>query len=60
VQPPPLIALEIVIGFVAPIGVAVWELWSLRREQRRDLEKARSPVPQSDLPAGETSDVGPP
>lgn len=41
-QPPPLIALEIVLGFVAPLGWALWELWSLRRERRRDAEKKRS------------------
>jgi hypothetical protein len=38
----PLIAIEIGIGFLVPLGWAVWELVKLRREQRRDAEKARS------------------
>ncbi|HSC62332.1 MAG TPA: hypothetical protein VLD35_01765 [Caldimonas sp.] len=58
-QAPPLIALEIVLGFVAPVGWAVWELWSLRREQRRDREKAEAratispsaPEPSKDVAA---------
>jgi hypothetical protein len=32
----PLIAIEIGIGFLVPLGWAVWELVKLRREQRRD------------------------
>ncbi len=36
----PLIALEIAIGFLVPLGWAVWELVSLRREQRKDAQKA--------------------
>ena len=39
-QAPPLIALEIVLGFVVPIGWACWELYSLRRERQRDRLKA--------------------
>jgi hypothetical protein len=38
----PLIAIEIVIGFLVPVAWAVWELVKLRREQRLDAEKARS------------------
>jgi hypothetical protein len=35
-----LIWLEIVLGFGVPVGWAVWQLVSLRREQRRDREAA--------------------
>ena len=35
----PLIAIEILLGFGVPIGWGVWELWSLRREQRRDAQR---------------------
>jgi hypothetical protein len=35
-----LIVLEIVVGFGIPVSWAVWELVKLRREQRRDREKA--------------------
>jgi len=42
VEKSPLIALEIVLGFVAPLGWAFWELWSLRRERRRDLPRRGS------------------
>ena len=44
----PLIALEIVLGFVAPIGWAAWELHSLRRERLRDREKARAAATASE------------
>ncbi len=35
-----LIWLEVVLGFGVPVGWAVWQLVSLRREQRRDREAA--------------------
>jgi hypothetical protein len=54
VEKSPLIALEIVLGFVAPLGWAFWELWSLRRERRRDLAKAR----QREQAAGSRPDRG--
>jgi hypothetical protein len=40
----PLIAIEIGIGFLVPLGWAVWELVKLRREQRRDEAAQRSAV----------------
>ena len=36
----PLIALEIVLGFVAPLAWAAWELFDLRREREADRRKA--------------------
>lgn len=38
----PLIAIEIGIGFLVPLGWAVWELVKLRREQRRDEAAQRN------------------
>lgn len=38
----PLIALEIFLGFGVPLVWATYELISLRREQRRDRERAES------------------
>lgn len=35
----PLIALEVVLGFVVPLGWAVRELLLLRRDRRRTLER---------------------
>jgi len=35
----PLIWLEVLLGFGAPLAWALWELWSLRREQRRDAQR---------------------
>ncbi len=35
-----LIWLEVVLGFGVPVGWAVWQLVSLRREQQRDREAA--------------------
>jgi len=36
------IALEIFLGFGVPIAWGLWELHTLRREKRKDLEKARA------------------
>ncbi len=51
----PLIALEVVLGFGVPVGWAVWELIALRREKRRDAERAAAreglPVPDPTAPA---------
>jgi hypothetical protein len=38
----PLIAIEIGIGFLVPLGWAVWELVKLRREQKRDEAAERN------------------
>ncbi len=38
---PPLIVLEVVLGFAVPIGWAVWELMSLRRDRKRQEREAR-------------------
>jgi hypothetical protein len=38
----PVIALEVVLGFVVPVGWGVWELMSLRRERERDRLKAQA------------------
>ena len=35
-----LIWIEVVLGFAVPVGWAVWQLVSLRREQARDREEA--------------------
>ena len=37
-----LIWLEVVLGFVVPIGWAVWQLIDLRRERERDRLKAKA------------------
>jgi hypothetical protein len=36
------IALEIFLGFGVPIAWGLWELHTLRREKKKDLEKARA------------------
>jgi hypothetical protein len=36
----PLIALEIVLGFLVPLAWGVWQLVELRRLDRRDRERA--------------------
>jgi ABC-type nickel/cobalt efflux system permease component RcnA len=33
--------LELTLVFGLVLGLGVWQLWSLRREQRRDAERAR-------------------
>jgi hypothetical protein len=43
---PPLIALEVVLGFVVPVGWGVWELMSLRRDRRRQ-ERADTEASQA-------------
>ncbi len=48
---PPLIVIELVIGFAVPIGWAVWELVKLRREQARDRERERLQAQSSDPPS---------
>jgi len=35
----PLISLEIFLGFGVPLAWGLWELWSLRRERRRDAQR---------------------
>ena len=40
-----LIWLEVVLGFGVPVGWAVWQLVTLRREQARDREAAASAEP---------------
>jgi hypothetical protein len=53
----PLIAIEVVIGFAVPVAWAVWQLVSVRRELRRDREKAareaaeQQPAPGADPPS---------
>jgi hypothetical protein len=49
----PLIAVEIVIGFVAPLAWAIWELLSLRRDrQRQASRKPDAEAPNSRPPDG--------
>ncbi|MES2423696.1 MAG: hypothetical protein V4562_04645 [Pseudomonadota bacterium] len=54
----PLIAIEIVVGFAVPLGFAIWQLVSVRRELQRDREKAareaaaQQAAPGADPPAG--------
>ncbi len=43
----PLIALEVVLGFVVPVGWGVWELMSLRRERERDRLKAQAKLDEA-------------
>ncbi|MCE9656954.1 MAG: hypothetical protein K8R60_00215 [Burkholderiales bacterium] len=38
---PPLIVLEVVLGGLVPLGWAVWELMSLRRDRKRQEREAR-------------------
>ena len=35
-----LIGIEMVLSAVICLGFGFWQLWSLRREKRRDAEKA--------------------
>lgn len=58
-QAPPLIALEIVLGFVAPIGWAIWELVSLRRERERDRAKAEAAAATQAARGGDFSETKP-
>ena len=53
----PLIALEVVLGFVVPIGWGVWELMSLRRERERDRLKAQATVDDAVVQAPPDADV---
>lgn len=46
----PLIAIEIVVGFGVPLAWAVWQLVSVRRELRRDREKAAREAAQATAP----------
>ncbi len=39
-----LIWIEVVLGFVVPVGWGVWQLIELRRLRRRDEEDARRQV----------------
>lgn len=59
----PLISLEIFLGFGVPLAWGIWELVSLRREQRRDAEREAQRALQAGSNADETDDVaerGPP
>lgn len=42
----PLIALEIVLGFLVPLAWGVWQLVELRRLKRRDQERAAAARPE--------------
>jgi hypothetical protein len=46
----PLIAVEIVIGFGAPLAWALWELYSLRRDRQRQAKEAPRPEPDAAAP----------
>ncbi|WP_158219719.1 hypothetical protein [Ideonella sp. A 288] len=41
----PLIALEIVLGFLVPIAWGVWELVQLKRDKRRTEAREREEPP---------------
>jgi hypothetical protein len=58
----PLISLEIFLGFGVPLAWGVWELWSLRRERRRDAERAarEQALAQASPPPTDTPARGPP
>lgn len=53
----PLIALEVVLGFVVPLGWGVWELMSLRRERERDRLKAQVKLDESSPPPTTADDA---
>jgi hypothetical protein len=55
----PLIAIEIGIGFLVPLGWAVWELVKLRREQRRDEAAARNAADALPPPQAASNGVAP-
>ena len=42
----PLIALEIVLGFLVPLAWGVWQLVELWRLKQRDQERADAAMPQ--------------
>ena len=46
----PLIALEVVLGFVVPVGWGVWELISLRRDRQRSAERDRHAAGEASVP----------
>jgi hypothetical protein len=56
-QGPPLIVLEIVLGFAVPIGWGVWQLLELRRLKRRDEAQARAAPPAGRSPAEDGQDT---
>lgn len=43
-----LIWIEVVLGFVIPVGWGLWQLAELRRLKRRDDEAARTGTPPPD------------
>lgn len=59
-QAPPLIALEVVLGFVVPIGWALYELFDLRRERERDRIKAQARLDAAADEAAGADQVAPP
>jgi cytochrome oxidase assembly protein ShyY1 len=58
---PPLIVLELVLGFAVPVGWGVWQLISLRRDQREAEAQARrlaAPAAPADPTAPAAQDPG--
>lgn len=57
---PPLIVLELVLGFAVPLAWGVWQLVSLRRDQReadaRRQAEAQAPKTTPEPPAGAAGD----
>ena len=53
----PLIALEVVLGFVVPVGWGVWELMSLRRERERDRLEAQARIVDAVVKASPDAEV---
>lgn len=42
----PLIVLEVFLGFGVPLAWAVWELFALRRDRKRQAKEAPAPEPR--------------
>ena len=57
----PLIALEVVLGFVVPVGWGVWELMSLRRDRQRmrRVDRSENTAPSEVVASGKGSDSKP-
>ncbi len=62
VEKAPLLAIELVVGFGVPIAWGVWQLISLRRDNRRaaDEAAARAAVSHADAASETAASPAPP
>ena len=62
VEKAPLLAIEILLGFGVPIAWGVWQLISLRRDNREaaEQEAARSAVSRADAASETAASPAPP